>query len=280
MSLTPAAWRLAITSGKGGVGKTSVTVHLAAALAAAGARVGIVDADLALGNVDVRLGLTPRGHLGHVLAGERSIDEVLLEGPAGIRVAPAGSGVRSLTTLDDAQWTRLAGAVDALSRQVDVVLLDTATGVSDSVLDVIALADCALVVTTFDPAALVDAYALVKLVDAFAAPPEIGVLVNAVQQRVDGDTAFRQLAMVSERFLGRALRDAGAIAHDPDVSRAAQALTVLGAGPLPGARRGFRDLAVRLLSWAPGGAASLPRVRPPRAAVLAARLTTEEAPCA
>jgi flagellar biosynthesis protein FlhG len=282
MSLSSSAWRVAITSGKGGVGKTSVTVHLATALAEQGLRVGVVDADLALGNIDVMLGLSPRWHLGHVIAGERTLDDVLLDGPCGIRIAPAGSGVRSLTSLDAVQWARLSHAIDDFADRVDVLLLDTATGIGDTVLDMVALADCTLVVTTFEPAALVDAYALVKLVDALGDTRDIGVLVNATRRVTDADTAFRQLSLVSERFLGRTLRDAGAIVHDPEVQAAAQATRILNA-PASAARRGFRELARRLSTWSTGACAihrDMARVRPPRVADLAARLVTEAAPCA
>lgn len=279
MSLTPRAWRVAITSGKGGVGKTSVTVHVARALAEQGLRVGVVDADLALGNIDVMLGLSPRWHLGHVIAGERTLDDILLEGPNGIRIAPAGSGVRSLTSLDAAQWVRLSQAIDEFAARVDVLLLDTATGIADTVLDVVALADCTLVVTTFDPAALVDAYAVVKLVDALGHGTDIGVLVNATRRLTDADTAFRQLSLVSERFLGRTLRDAGAIAHDTEVHAAAQQTRTLNSTD-GAARRGFHELARRLATWAPPARPSTARVRPPRVAELAARLVSEAAPCA
>lgn len=279
MSLTPRAWRVAITSGKGGVGKTSVTVHVARALAEQGLRVGVVDADLALGNIDVMLGLSPRWHLGHVIAGERTLDDILLDGPNGIRIAPAGSGVQSLTSLDAAQWARLSHAIDEFAGRVDVLLLDTATGIADTVLDVVALADCTLVITTFEPAAMVDAYAVVKLVDALGPGRDIGVLVNATRRVTDADTAFRQLSMVSERFLGLTLRDAGAIAHDAGVHGAGQHVPNRD-GREGAARRGFREVARRLATWAPPARSSTVRVRPPRVAELAARLVSESAPCA
>jgi MinD-like ATPase involved in chromosome partitioning or flagellar assembly len=159
------------------------------------------------------------------------------------------------------------------------LLLDTATGIADTVLDVVALADCALVVTTFDPAALVDAYAVVKLVDALGHGRDIGVLVNATRRVTDADTAFRQLSLVSERFLGRTLRDAGAIAHDTEVLAAAQQTRVLNEAEGP-ARRGFHELARRLAAWAPPVRPSVARVRPPRVAELAIRTESEAAPCA
>lgn len=269
MSLTPRGWRVAITSGKGGVGKTSVTIHAARALARQGMRVGVVDADLALGNVDVLLGLSPSWHLGHVIAGTRTLDEILLDGPDGIRLAPAGSGVTSLTVLDATQWARLSQAINDFAERVDVLLIDTASGIGDTVLDMVALCDCTLVVTTFDPAALVDAYAIVKLVDALDRRRDIGVLVNAARRATDADTAFRQLSMVAERFLGRTLRDAGAITHDLELHAAT-----------PETRRGFHELARRLTAWAPAARPATTRVRPPRVAELAARLVSEAAPCA
>jgi flagellar biosynthesis protein FlhG len=277
-STRSSAWRLAVTSGKGGVGKTSVTVHLAATLAEQGVRVGVVDADLALGNVDVLLGLSPRWHLGHVIAGERTVSDILIEGPQGVLVAPAGSGVRSMTALDAEQWTRLSAALDDLASRVDILLVDTATGIGDTVLDMIALSDAVLVVTTLDPAALVDAYALVKLVHAADSATEIGVLVNHTRTATDADVAFRQLSLVAERFLGRSLRDAGALTSDPEVAAAAHGMRVINAGR-GGARRGFQELARKLTQWAPGVAPTR-RVRPPRVADLAARLGVEAQPCA
>lgn len=275
------AMRIAVTSGKGGVGKTSVTIHVATALAEQGLRVGVVDADLALGNVDVMLGLSPQWHLGHVISGERTLDEILIEGPVGVRIAPAGSGVRSLTSLDAEQWARLSQAIDQFAARVDILLLDTATGIADTVIDMVALSDGVLVVTTFDPAALVDAYALVKLVDALDDSREIGVLVNATRRGSDAETAFRQLSMVSERFLGRTLRDAGTVALDPEVQAASHAQQpLLQRGQLYGARRSYRDLARRLAAWAPGAQQNRTNIRPPRADVLAARLAAEVSPCA
>lgn len=273
--------RIAVTSGKGGVGKTSVTVHVATALAELGARVGVVDADLALGNVDVLFGLQPHWHLGHVIAGERTLDDILVAGPSGILVAPAGSGVRSLTSLDERQWGRLARAIGDLAARVDVLLVDTASGIGDTVFDVVALVDGVLVVTTFDPASLVDAYAIVKLINALDDSRDIGVLVNGTRLASDADTAFRQLALVSERFLRRALRDAGSVAWDPEVQAAAHGQRVLNAGPLAqGAWRGYRELAQRLLTWEPPVRSVMGRPRPPTADVLAARIGAEAAPCA
>jgi len=172
MSLTgslvprPVATRIAVTSGKGGVGKTSLAVNLAVAMSRLGHQVGLVDADFALGSVDVFLGLTPELHLGAVLSGARSISEVMLTGPSGIRVIPAGSGVRDLVSLDTARWSRMVDAMNDAGRDLDFLLFDTAPGIGDTVLDTIGLADYAVVITSFEPSAVVDAYAMIKLISA------------------------------------------------------------------------------------------------------------------
>src|SRR5437762_277194 len=150
---------IAITSGKGGVGKTNVVINLATSLARLGHRVGILDADFGLGNIDVMLGLTPVLHLGHFLTGERRFDEIIVEGPLGIRIIPAGTGIRALTALTSDQWQRLAGIIKQVSEGLDFLLIDTAAGISDNVIELLLMADRVLVVTSFEPTAVVDAYA-------------------------------------------------------------------------------------------------------------------------
>jgi flagellar biosynthesis protein FlhG len=160
---------IAITSGKGGVGKTNVVINLAASLARLGHRVGVIDADFGLGNIDVLLGLTPAFHLGHVLSGEKTLTDITLQGPLGVKIIPAGSGIRALTALNDVQWRRLRTVIQTISADLDFLLIDTAAGVSDNVVELLLLAERVLVVTSFDPAAVVDAYAVIKIL-THAAP--------------------------------------------------------------------------------------------------------------
>jgi len=253
------AMRIAITSGKGGVGKTSIAINLAVALARLGHKVGLFDADFSLGNIDVMLGLTPRLHLGAVLSGEHAIADVTIDGPSGIRVIPTGSGVRALTALTDLQWQRLATALDEAGKSLDFLVIDTASGISDNVLDIVDLADYALVVTSYEPAAVVDAYATVKLISAADRSRAIGIVVNASKDAVEADLVFRQLALAAERFLGRPLRYDGFVVHDPQLHEAAlDQSPVVGRDDAGPAGRCFRRLAQRLATSRPSGGSPWP----------------------
>lgn len=253
------AMRIAVTSGKGGVGKTSIAINVAVALARLGHKVGLFDADFALGNVDVMLGLTPRMHLGAVLSGDRTIDEITIDGPSGIRVIPAGSGVRALTDLTDLQWQRLATALADASKSLDFMVIDTASGISDNVLDLVDLADYALVVTSYEPAAVVDSYATVKLISAADRSRDIGIVVNAAKDAAEAELVFRQLALAADRFLERALRYDGYIVRDPHVHEAAlDQMPVVGRDDIGQAGRCFRRLAQRLAASRPTGGSPWP----------------------
>lgn len=272
----PPATRIAITSGKGGVGKTSLTINLAVAMARLGHRVGILDADFALGNIDVRLGLTPEFHLGSVLDGLKAIGDVTMEGPSGVRVVPAGSGVRSLTALDHLKWARLIDALAEAGRSLDFLLIDTATGISDNVLDVVQLADYALVVTSYDPAAVVDGYAMIKLITAGDRAKPIGVVVNTAADEEQGALVFRQIAKAAERFLGRTLTYDGHVVDDRSWRDAMLAQAPAGSGDHGGpAGRCVRRLACRLVATRPSSAGPWPAASP------GARFSAREvSPCA
>lgn len=249
---------LAITSGKGGVGKTNVTINLAAALARLGHRVGIIDADFGLGNIDVLLGVTPTWHLGHVLSGEKTLAEIAVQGPLGIQIIPAGTGIRALTALNAEQWRSFQDMVRTVSTGLDFLLIDTAAGISDNVVELLLLAERVLVVTSFEPAAVVDAYAVIKILTNVAPGKDMGIVVNAARDADEAGLVFRQLDMAARRFLGRDLRYYGFIVHDVAVREA-----VLGQRPvvdhLPQApaSRCFRILASRVAGQTPGGGANL-----------------------
>lgn len=259
----PPATRIAVTSGKGGVGKTSLTLNLAVAMSRLGHRVGVIDADFALGNIDVLLGLAPKAHLGAVLDGQMDVDAITIDGPFGVRIIPAGSGVRELTMLDDARWTRLVGAVDEASRDLDFLFFDTASGISDNVLDVLSLADYVLVVTSFEPAAVVDAYAVIKLLTAANATTPVGVVVNSARDVDEGHLVFHQISVAAERFLGRRLRYDGHIVEDRSVKDATLAqVPLIGGDVVSPASRDIRRLACRLAAARSTGAGPWPAPAP------------------
>jgi len=251
---SPRGTVLAVTSGKGGVGKTNVVINLAVSLARLGHRVGILDADFGLGNIDVMLGLTPTLHLGHVLAGERSLDDIIIDGPLGVQIIPAGSGIRALTALTASQWTTLAGVINRVALRLDFLLIDTAAGISDNVVELLMLAERVLVVTSFEPTSVVDAYAMVKILTAAAPSKDVGIVVNAARDSDESGLVFRQLDIASSRFLHRGLRYYGYIVQDPTIREATLVQRpIVDHLPQAPASRCFRILAARIAGLVPTG---------------------------
>jgi flagellar biosynthesis protein FlhG len=256
---------LAVTSGKGGVGKTSLTINVSVALARLGHRVAVFDADFGLGNVDVMLGLTPQLHVGHVLSGERSVQEALVEGPRGVQVLPAGSGIQALTSLTREQRARFHHALEEARSAFDFIILDTSSGISENVIETLQLAHHVLLVTSLDPAALVDAYALAKVLWKADARADVGLVVNRVRDSAEGRLAFRQIDRAAARFLGHHLRYFGYIPSDPGVREAMlNQAALVDHLPQTAASRCFRLLANRLatLNTGPGGVRLLPVAGP------------------
>jgi flagellar biosynthesis protein FlhG len=239
---------IAVASGKGGVGKTNVAANLAVALAQRGQRVCVLDADLGLANLDVVLGLSPTASLLHVLRGERSLAEVIVDGPAGIRVIPAASGFEEMTRLGPAERVRLLDEVDALDGAIDVLLIDTAAGISSNVLYFASAAAETLIVVTPEPTSLTDAYALMKVLSTRYGRREFLVAVNMAAGDADARRTFGQLARVTERFLRVGLEYQGYVPYDDAVARAVRhQLPVLLATPGTPASLALAGLGRRLL---------------------------------
>ena len=243
---------LAVASGKGGVGKTNVAANLAVALALLGRKVALLDADFGLGNVDVLLGLAPDFHIGHLLSGEKSLDDIAVAGPSGVQIVPGSSGLRALTVLSAVQRQRLMAMLSRLRRTVDFLVVDTASGISENVIDTVLMADRVLLVTNLEPAAVVDAYATAKVVTASSPKAEIGVVVNRVSDAHEAGLAFRQLDVAAAKFLGRPLRFYGFIVNDPTVQQATLSQhAVVDEAPQAPASRCFRILAARIAGMGP-----------------------------
>ena len=205
---------LSFTSGKGGVGKTHIVVNLAYALQQLGARVMVLDADFGLANVDVLLGLTPPFNLQHVLEGQKELADILLQGPAGMTILPASTGVCEVARLNEANRFRLLDALDDLHDDFDYVLVDTGAGISNNVIYFNLAAQDIVVVATPEPTSLMDAYALMKVLANQYAEKSFKLVMNAVTDEVEARDSFRRLSMVTERFLNVSLDYCGCIPYD------------------------------------------------------------------
>src|SRR5580700_9926929 len=205
---------IAVTGGKGGVGKTCVAVNLAAALTAQGKRVVLLDGDLGLANVDVFLGLSPRFTLAHVLNGERTLDEILVTAPQGFQVVPAASGAANLANLDARAHLGLVQAFSALATQVDVLIVDTAAGLGHGVTQFSQAAQQVVITVCDEPASLTDAYALVKVLSRHHGISRFRVLANMVRSAGAGRELFLRLERVTTRFLDVVLDYVGEIPED------------------------------------------------------------------
>jgi len=243
-----AARVLAITSGKGGVGKTNVAAGLALALAQQGQRVVVMDANFGLANLDILLGLSPKYTLEHVLRGEKVLEEILLKGPLGMQILPASSGIQELTQLDTMSELRLVQGLQRVAETVDWLLIDTAAGIHESVLKLLLAAQEVILVATPEPTSLVDAYAMVKVLHLREPSKPLWLLVNNGQSAEEAQETVDQLQAATERFLGKELKVLGMIPNDPHILQAVrQQRGVVDLFPHSPAARAFQAIARQLL---------------------------------
>ncbi|HEY5806978.1 MAG TPA: MinD/ParA family protein [Povalibacter sp.] len=241
---------IAVTGGKGGVGKTSVSVNLATALATTGRRVMLLDGDLGLANVDVFLGMSPRHTMAHVLSGERTLEEIILESPHGVQVVPGASGVADMANLSAAGHLSLVQAFSSLSSRVDVMIVDTSAGISHSVVQFSQAAQHVLLVVCDEPASMTDAYALVKVLSRSHGVTRFHVLANMVRSPGEGEILFEKLQRVTTKFLDATLQYVGEIPEDPYLRRAIrEQRPVIGAFPSSPSTRAFKKLALKADKW-------------------------------
>lgn len=249
---------IAVTGGKGGVGKTNVTLNTAISLAQQGKRVMVLDADLGLANVDVLLGLRVDKNLSHVLSGECTLDEVLVTGPYGIKIAPATSGSQSMTELTPTEHAGLIRAFSELQSQIDVLLVDTAAGISDMVLSFSKASQDILMVVCDEPTSLTDAYALIKILNKEHGVFRFKIVANMVRSLREGDELFAKLTKVTDRFLDVALELVAVIPFDENVRKSVRKQkAVVEAFPTSPAAMAIRQLAKKAIDWPiptqPGG---------------------------
>ncbi len=238
---------IAISSGKGGVGKTSVTTNLGIALAQLGAKVCILDADTGLANINILLNLNPEYTIEHLLNGEKSIDEIMLDGPSGIKVVPAASGITTCVDLDQAQHQLLSQALTQLESRFDYLLIDTAAGIGETVLEFLASAQYCVLVISPEPTSLTDAFALMRVMKRKALKQPIYTIVNRTPSPQKGSEVFRRFSAAAKKYLQTRIGYMGNITEDPTISSAICLQTpIIVAQPHSPASRDIRTLAERI----------------------------------
>ncbi|CEG56478.1 MinD/ParA family protein [Legionella fallonii] len=241
---------IAVTAGKGGVGKSNVSVNLAVALAQLNKSVMLLDADLGLANIDIMLGLHTKYNLSHVIQGVCHLSDIILQGPNGIRVIPAASGTEFMTQLTQAEHAGLIDAFNELTDDLDYMIIDTAAGISDTVLSFTRSSQELIVVVCDEPTSLTDAYALIKVMSKRYEWTHFHILANMVRNLKDGRDLFNKLLRVSEQFLDVHLDYLGAIPFDEHVHKAVKKQKpVLMAYPESDATAALRDLAENVSNW-------------------------------
>lgn len=211
---------IAVSSGKGGVGKTSLSVNLALCLAKMGRRVTLFDADLGMANAEVMLGLVPPYSLYEVLYGEKTLEEITVQGPLGINVISGGSGFLEMANLDRDRRHRLLKMLNQFSGRDDFVLIDTGAGINKNVLGFVAAAGEVIIVVTPEPTSLTDAYALIKVLANFKVHSEVRLVVNRAADRREAMRTLGRIQAAGERFLEIKINSLGWIPEDRSVSQA------------------------------------------------------------
>ncbi len=249
---------ITVTGGKGGVGKSSVSLNLAVALCQLGRKVMLFDADLGLANIDVMLGLKVKRNLGDVLAGTCSLDEIIQTGPSGLRIVPASSGLKKMVELSVEQHAGLIRAFSELKEDIDFLIVDTAAGISDMVLSFCRAAQDVIMVVCNEPTSVADAYAEMKVLSNDYGVKRFKIIGNQMHSIDEGKMMFQKLLMVTDRFLDVTLELVACIPIDPNLRKAIrQRSCVVEVYPTSPASRIFKVLASRVTQWPvpdiPGG---------------------------
>ncbi|MGI6486867.1 MAG: MinD/ParA family protein [Syntrophothermaceae bacterium] len=211
---------IAVTSGKGGVGKTNIALNLSLALAANGVRVILMDADMGLANIDIIIGVVPKYNLYHVIRGEKTVKEIMLIGPHNLSIIPGGSGIRELANLPQETLKRVINDLGRFDGEYDLMIIDTGAGISQSVLSFLTAADDVIVITTPEPTSLTDAYGIIKAMSAQRARGTIYIVINRVEMEAEGVLVAHKLTRVAENFLGVEVEPMGYLVEDEVVEKA------------------------------------------------------------
>jgi len=238
---------LAVASGKGGVGKTNVSINLGCCLCNLGRTVALMDADMGLANVDVLLGLQPKYNLSHVLNGERTLDEIVLAGPAGLRVVPGASGIQRMADLTSAEQAGVIRAFGSIGEDIDVLIVDTAAGISNGVVNFARACQEIILVVCDEPTSLTDVYAFIKLLNRDYGVYRFQILANMVRDDRQGRQLFDKLSLVTDRYLDVSLNYLGSVPQDDNLRKAVQKQTPVSVlFPQSKSAEAFRSLARRV----------------------------------
>jgi flagellar biosynthesis protein FlhG len=240
---------ISITSGKGGVGKTNIVANLGYTMTRLGKKVLIFDADMGLGNLDVLLGLTPQFNLSHVIRGEKQLSEIVISGPGGMQILPAASGIQDLTALTQKERQMVFGQLEAFIYDYDMMLIDTAAGISTNVLYFNINSDEILVVATPEPTSITDAYAMMKVLSVKYGAVHFKLVVNLAATSTEAEDVFRQLSLVANRFLNISIDYYGSVVFDEAVKKGVrQQKAVTEIAPLAKSSRDLEKLARKIIN--------------------------------
>jgi flagellar biosynthesis protein FlhG len=210
---------ISFSSGKGGVGKTNIVANLGYVMSRAGKKVLLFDADLGLGNIDILLGLTPKYNLSHVIAGEKTIKDIIVNGPGNLKIIPASSGVQELTELSKRKQLSILKSLDEILNEFDIFLIDTAAGISSNVLHFNAAAQEVMIIVSPEPTSITDAYALMKVLSFRYEVRQFNLIVNTVKTEDEGKDVHMQLQMVADRFLSVNIDYMGCVLTDENITK-------------------------------------------------------------
>ncbi len=250
---------IAVISGKGGVGKSNIALNLAVGLSALGRQVLLFDTDFSKGNLDCLMRLSPRFNLSHVMSGEKSLNDVLLDGPGGIKVVPGSNGVMEMARMSQIQHASLTGLFSELGIDADTMIIDSASGLSDSVLHYSRAAREVVLVVCDEPTALQDALSTIKVLNKLAGVRRFRVMANQIESSQQGLDLYSKLTKRTERELDDVLLDyCGSIPYDRQLRQAVkEQQVVVQAYPRSAAAMALKKLAARVDKWprpqSPGG---------------------------
>jgi flagellar biosynthesis protein FlhG len=241
---------IAVTGGKGGVGKTNISANLGVALQELGRRVMLLDADMGLANLDVVLGLHAKLNLSHVMQGESSLEDIIVTGPKGMKVVPGASGIQRMAEMSPAENAGLIHAFSEVANDIDVLLIDTAAGISDLVISFSRAAQEQIVVVCDEPASITDAYAIIKLLNREHGISRFRILANMVKSVQEGRDLYNKMCRVTDQYLDVMLSYMGSIPYDEQLRKAVRSQKpVVEAFPRSRVAQAFKNLAKKADNW-------------------------------